>query len=287
MLSDLTIIALDQAVCAPFAASRLADLGARVIKIERPGGDFARKYDRMLEGESAIFAWLNRGKESIELDLREGEDIKIFLKMIRRADVFLHNLAPGALDRLGLGEDVLQGQNPRLIQCSISGYGTDGPYANAKAYDMLIQAESGLASVTGSNEDAGRVGISVVDIATGMYAMSSILTALHHRDRSGQGSRLNISMFDVMADWMAMPLTSYTKTGKLPAKSGFHHPSIAPYGLYRCKDDKEIVIAIQNDREWAGFCAIILTNEKLGEDPRFVNNVDRLANTISLSSLPL
>lgn len=278
MLSDLTIISLGQAVCAPFAASRLADMGARVIKIERPGGDFARKYDRVLNGESVTFAWLNRGKESIELDLREPEDRIIFLNMIRQADVFLQNLSPGALDRLGLGEDVLRDCNPALIHCNITGYGTDGPYADAKAYDMLIQAESGLASVTGSHAEAGRVGISVVDIATGMYAINGIMTALYNRHRTGKGSRLDISMFDVMADWMAMPLLSYKKTGVSPDKHGFHHPTIAPYGLYQCKGGGEIVIAIQNDREWADFCTIILGDIELCRDPRFVNNPDRLDN---------
>jgi crotonobetainyl-CoA:carnitine CoA-transferase CaiB-like acyl-CoA transferase len=271
-------------VAAPFAASRLADAGARVIKVERPGGDFARGYDSVANGQSAYFVWLNRGKESIVLDLKAPEDSALLRRMIARADVFIQNLAPGAATRAGFGSDELRAAHPRLITCDISGYGEEGPYRDMKAYDLLIQAETGLASVTGGPEAPGRVGVSLCDIAAGMYAVIGILEALRERDRTGQGKAVRVSLFDGMADWMSVPLLQQEGTGRPPARVGLNHPSIAPYGLYRTGDGKEIVIAIQNEREWTSLCATVLERPGLATDPRFETNAARVANRPALDA---
>ncbi|MCT7376747.1 CaiB/BaiF CoA transferase family protein [Chelativorans salis] len=277
-LSGLLVVAIEQAVAAPFCTCKLADTGARVIKVERAEGDFARNYDRFAGGQSSYFVWLNRGKESIALDLKATEDLKLLKSMIARADVLVQNMAPGALDRLGLGAETLGPLNPRLIQCNISGFGNDGPYRDKKAYDLLVQAESGLASVTGSSAEPARVGVSVCDIGTGMYAHAAILEALIRRRATGTGEIIDIAMFDAMADWMAVPLLQAEGSGENPPRLGLKHPSIAPYGLFGCKDGNEVVIAIQNEREWRAFCRLVLEDEKLADDPRFRDPSARVAN---------
>ncbi len=283
-LDDILVVSIDQAVAAPFAASRLADAGARVIKVERPGGDFARGYDSVAKGQSAYFVWLNRGKESIVLDLKDPADAALLHRMIARADVFIQNLAPGAASRAGFDSEDLRARHPRLITCDISGYGEDGPYRDMKAYDLLIQAETGLASVTGGPEAPGRVGVSLCDIAAGMYAVIGILEALRERDRTGRGRGVQVSLFDGMADWMSVPLLQQEGTGKPPARVGLNHPSIAPYGVYRTGDGKEVVIAIQNEREWASLCETVLEKPGLATDPRFASNSARVANRPALDA---
>jgi len=284
-LEGMLVVAMDQAVAAPFAASRLADAGARVIKVERPGGDFARGYDSVVNGESAYFVWLNRGKESIELDIKKPEDAALLDRMIARADVFIQNLAPGAAARAGFGAEDLRRKYPRLITCDLSGYGEDGPYRDMKAYDLLIQAETGLASITGGPEAPGRVGVSIVDIAAGMYAVNAILQAIIARGRTGEGASIKVSLFDAMADWMAVPLLYQDMTGKAPKRVGLAHPSIAPYGAYETGDGKAIVIAIQNEREWVRFCAEILGDADIASDPRFCTNIERVANRAALDEI--
>ena len=284
-LDGILVVSIDQAVAAPFAASRLADAGARVIKVERPGGDFARGYDTVAKGQSAYFVWLNRGKESIVLDLKAAEDAALLHRMLARADVFIQNLAPGAAARAGFGSGELRARHPRLITCDISGYGEDGPYRDMKAYDLLIQAETGLASVTGGPEAPGRVGVSLCDIAAGMYAVIGILEALMERDRTGQGKGLQVSLFGGMADWMTVPLLQQEGTGRPPARVGLNHPSIAPYGVYGTGDGKEIVIAIQNEREWASLCATVLEKPGLATDPRFASNSARVENRPALDAV--
>jgi formyl-CoA transferase len=253
---------------------RLADAGARVIKIERPEGDFARAYDDLAHGECSYFVWLNRGKESVVLDLSAAKDKAVLAEMIARADVFVQNLKPGAVDKLGFPIARLRRQHPRLICCTISGFGDSGPYARRKAYDLLIQAESGLASITGTAEPS-RVGVSVVDIAAGMNAYQAILEALIARQRSGEGTELSVSMFDAMADWMAVPLIQQ-EGGKPPQRLGLAHTSIAPYGAFRSRDGVDILIAIQNDREWRVLAATVLDDAALANDPAFATNVERM-----------
>lgn len=268
-LDGMLVVSLEQAVAAPFCTSRLADAGARVIKVERPEGDFARNYDRLAKGQSSYFVWLNRGKQSIALDLKQAEDLELLKAILAKADVFVENLAPGAVARLGLGMDVLGGLNPRLIQCHISGYGDHGPHRDRKAYDLLIQAESGLASVTGTPEEAARVGISVCDIGTGMYAHAAILEALIERRSTGRGAVIDVAMFDAMADWMAVPLLQAEGAGKNPPRMGLRHPSIAPYGVFACADGRGVLISIQNEREWQSFCSGVMGDATLATDPRF------------------
>ena len=281
-LEGLLVVSLDQAVAAPYAASRLAEAGARVIKVERADGDFARGYDSVVDGESAYFVWLNRGKESIVLDIKDDEDAHLLHTMINQADVFIQNLAPGAADRAGFGSETLRQRNPRLITCDLSGYGEDGPYAEMKAYDMLIQAETGLASITGSPDAPGRVGVSIVDISAGLYAFNGILQALIQRGRTGKGDALKVSLFDAMADWMTVPFLYQEYTGKAPKRIGLNHPSIAPYGVYSASDGKQVVISIQNEREWARLCAEVLDDPDLARDQRFCNNSIRVANRSDL-----
>jgi itaconate CoA-transferase len=280
-LDGLLVVALEQAVAAPFCTCRLADAGARVIKIEREGGDFARAYDRVAHGQSAYFIWLNRGKESIVLDLTKAEDAALLGRMIARADIFVENLAPGAAARLGFDPPSLRRAHPRLITCSIAGYGPDGPYRARKAYDLLIQAEAGLAAVTGPAGSPTRVGISIVDIGTGLSAYAAILEAVVARDRTGEGRALSIALFDTIAEWMTVPLLQYQLAGREPGRIGLNHPSIAPYGLYTAGDGAQVLIAIQNQREWARF-----RDEILGGvgDPRFDDNPGRVAHRAALDA---
>ncbi len=276
-LSGLTVVALEQAVAAPFCTARLADAGARVIKIERPEGDFARYYDRAGGSDSSYFVWLNRGKESHVLDLTQAADKADLAGLITTADVFVQNLKPGALDRLGLGIETLRTRYPRLICCSISGFGADGPYADRKAYDLLIQAEAGLAHITGAPDAPGRVGVSVVDIATGAAANAAILEALIARGITGEGCDIRIAMFDVIAEWMTVPLLNH-RAGTPPHRVGLAHPSIAPYGLFTTADDRLLLLSVQSDREWRALAAALLGEPDLGVDPRFATNVARVAN---------
>jgi formyl-CoA transferase len=274
-LSGLLVVSLEQAVAAPQCTCRLADAGARVIKVERPEGDFARGYDDLVHGESAYFVWLNRGKESVVLDLARDEDKALLEAMLARADVFVQNLKPGSLDKLGFPVARLRRAHPRLIVCSITGYGESGPYARRKAYDLLIQAESGLASVTGGPEGPARVGVSVVDIATGMNAYQAILEALIARERTGEGGAIGVSLFDAMADWMSVPLLQ-AEGGKPPQRVGLAHTSIAPYGVFRTRDGADILISIQSDREWRVLAKDVLGDAALAADPAFATNVERV-----------
>jgi itaconate CoA-transferase len=276
-LQGITVIAVEQAVAAPFCSSRLADAGAHVIKVERPEGDFARGYDAAAKGQSSYFVWLNRGKDSVVIDLANSEGRASLERLIAGADVLLQNLKPGAMDKLGFSLQRLKKDYPSLITCTISGYGDDGPYADRKAYDLLIQAESGLASITGGPDGPSRVGLSIVDIATGATAHAAILEALIARSRSGKGADIRISMFDVMADWLAVPLLN-AEAGNPPQRMGLAHPSIAPYGVFRSKDGKDILISIQSEREWKKLCAEVLGQPDLPGDPRFANMVERVRN---------
>jgi itaconate CoA-transferase len=284
-LDGLLVVALEQAVAAPLCSSRLADAGARVIKIERSDGDFARFYDRVAKGQSSYFVWLNRGKQSIVLDIKNEADRALLHRMIARADVFLQNLAPGAAARAGFDPEELRRRHRRLVVCSITGYGESGPYRDMKAYDLLIQAETGLAYLSGPPEAPGRVGVSVSDIAAGLNAYAAILESLYARERSGEGAVLSVSLFDATAEWMAVPLLHYDYGGKAPERQGLQHPSIAPYGAFAARDAKEIVISIQNEREWVRFCADILGDAALATDPRFADNPRRVANRAVLDAL--
>jgi crotonobetainyl-CoA:carnitine CoA-transferase CaiB-like acyl-CoA transferase len=284
-LEGILVVALEQAVAAPLATRLLADAGARVIKVERPEGDFARHYDDYVLGESANFVWLNRGKQSIVLDLKAPEDLALLRRILAKADVFVQNLAPGATERLGIGSTSLREQFPRLITCDISGYGTSGPFRDMKAYDLLVQAESGLASVTGIGDSATRVGVSVCDIGAGMEAYAAILRALFARERTGRGRGIEVSLFHTMGEWMNIPYLSFRYGGREPPRLGLHHPFIAPYGLYRCADGLGILIAIQNDREWRRFCAEIIGDPAVADDPRFSTNVARVEHRAALDAL--
>jgi itaconate CoA-transferase len=274
-LSGLLVVSLEQAVAAPMCTCRLADAGARVIKIERPEGDFARGYDDLVHGESAYFVWLNRGKESVVLDLAKAEDKTLLEAMLARADVFVQNLKLGAVRKLGFAVERLRRDYPRLIVCSVTGYGESGPYAQRKAYDLLIQAEAGLAYVTGGPEAPARVGVSVADIAAGMNAYEGILEALIARGRTGQGAEISISMFDAMADWMTVPLLQH-EGGKTPQRVGLAHPTIAPYGVFKTRDGADILISIQSDREWRVLAKDVLGDSALAADPVFATNVERV-----------
>ena len=275
-LSGLLVVSMEQAVAAPYCGLMLADAGARVIKVERKEGDFARGYDRGANGNSVFFSWLNRGKESIAIDLNSDDDEALLRSMLEKADVFLHNLAPGALARRGFGGDALREHNSGLITCEINGYGSSGPGARKKAYDFLVQAESGICAINGTREQPARVGISICDIASGQTAFSSILRALIQRGRTGTGIDISIAMFDVMADFMNFPLLAHRYLGGAPERMGLTHALIAPYGAYRVKGDGQILIAIQSDREWCIFCDAVLGQPELGQDPRFVNNTERV-----------
>jgi itaconate CoA-transferase len=274
-LEGLLVVSVEQAVAAPQCTCRLADAGARVIKIERPEGDFARRYDDLVHGESAYFVWLNRGKQSVVLDLAKAEDKALLEAMLAKADVFVQNLKPGALAKLGFAVARLRKDYPRLICCSISGYGESGPYAQRKAYDMLIQAESGLASITGGPEAPARAGVSVCDIAAGMNAYEAILETLIARSATGEGAAISISMFDAMADWMAVPLLQH-EGGNTPQRIGLAHTSISPYGAFKTRDGADVLISIQNDREWRVLAEHVLGDKKLAADPNFATNVERM-----------
>ena len=275
-LAGIVVVALEQAVAGPTCTCRLADAGARVIKIERPEGDFARAYDGLVRGQCSYFVWLNRGKESVVLDLARADDAAVLEAILRRADVFVQNLKPGAVEKLGFSIERLRRDYPALIVCSISGYGEEGPYAARKAYDLLIQADSGLASITGGPEAAARVGVSVVDIAAGLNAYEAILEALLLREKTGEGSVLAISLFDATADWMTVPLLHY-EGGKPPKRLGLAHPSVAPYGAFKTQDGIDLLISIQNDREWVLFAEKVLDDPALARDPQFSTNVKRVA----------
>jgi crotonobetainyl-CoA:carnitine CoA-transferase CaiB-like acyl-CoA transferase len=281
-LQGLLVVALEQAVAAPYCSSRLADAGARVIKIERAEGDFARDYDHVADGESAYFAWLNRGKESICLDIKHARDSDLLRRMLRDADVFIQNLAPGAAARAGFDSATLRKGNPRLITVDISGYGDTGPYSEMKAYDLLVQCETGLASITGAPEQPGRVGVSVCDIACGMYAHAGVLEALIERGQTGRGKGLAVSLFDATADWMTVPLLHQDYGGEAPSRVGLNHPSIAPYGAYACAGGEQVVISIQNNREWKNFCEQVLERPGLVAAPDYRDNVERCANRPAL-----
>jgi formyl-CoA transferase len=276
-LEGITVVAVEQAVAAPFCSSRLADAGATVIKVERPEGDFARGYDRAAKGQSSYFVWLNRGKQSVAIDLSTKSGREQLETLIAGADVLLQNLKPGSMDKLGFSRERLRRDYPALICCTITGYGDEGPYKDRKAYDLLIQAESGLASITGGPEGASRVGISVVDISTGATAQAAILEALFARSRTGKGADIRISMFDVMADWLAVPLIN-SEAGNPPARIGLAHPSIAPYGVFQSKDGKDILISIQSEREWKQLCADVLKQPDLPNDPRLASISERVRN---------
>ncbi|MEU9790380.1 CaiB/BaiF CoA-transferase family protein [Streptomyces sparsogenes] len=275
-LDGITVVALEQAVAAPFATRQLADLGARVIKVERPGrGDFARDYDRAVKGMSAYFVWVNRGKESVVLDVKDDADRELLDALLAAADVFVHNLAPGAVERLGLGAPVLRERHPRLITCAVSGYGPDGPYRDKKAYDLLVQCETGLLSITGEPPAPARPGISIADIAGGMYAYSGILGALYERERTGAGTDLSVSLLDALGEWMGHPYFAQAYGGAPLARSGARHPSISPYGPYRCGDGRRVFLSVQSDREWIVLCERVLRRPELIRDPRFADNPAR------------
>jgi len=284
-LDGLLVISLEQAVAAPYAASRLADAGARVIKVERPEGDFARGYDADANGHSSYFVWLNRGKESVALDLKQPDDLQIFKQMLSKADVFIQNLMPGALDRLGVSIADLRQADPRLITCDISGYGASGPFAQMKAYDFLVQAEVGLAQITGAPEEPGRVGVSICDIAAGMTAHAAILQALVARAKTGEGRAIEVSLFHALADWMNVPYLQHHYGGREIRRPGLHHPTIAPYGAYRCGDDRMLLISIQNEREWLRLCSDVLDQPDLPQNPKFDSNVHRVENRASLDAI--
>jgi itaconate CoA-transferase len=284
-LRGITVVALEQAVAAPFATRQLADLGARVIKIERrDGGDFARGYDTTARGLSSYFVWLNRSKESLALDVKHPEAPRVLDALLRRADVFVQNLGPGAPERLGTAAAQLRPKYPRLVVCTVSGYGATGPYAPKKAYDLLVQSEVGLISITGTEETPSKVGISVADIAAGMYAYSGILTALLSRTATGEGSAIDVSLFDALGEWMGFAAYYAGYGGKAPRRSGANHASIAPYGPFRTRDG-QVYLGIQNPREWARFCADVLQRPDLSDDERFRTNSDRVRNREELHAV--
>ncbi len=284
-LSGLLVVTIEQAVAAPYASSRLADAGARVIKVERPEGDFARRYDTCVDGESAYFVWLNRGKESIALDLREDADKDVLEGMLAQADVFIQNLAPGAVARLGFDQAELRARYPRLITVAISGYGDEGPLRDLKAYDLLVQAESGLSEITGTPEGRARTGVSVCDIAAGMTACQSILQALIARGISGRGRHIAVSLYHALADWMNVPYLQFVYGGMTPQRCGLNHPTIAPYGDYACADGKSVLFSIQNETEWRNFCTQVLDRADIIADPRFLDNPARVRNRPALDAI--
>ena len=275
-LDGVLVVSLEQAVAAPLATCRLADAGARVIKLERTNGDFARAYDTAANGQSAYFAWLNRGKESLTVDIKDAADRDLVLRILAKADVFIQNLAVGAATRAGLGSDDLRQRFPQLITCDISGYGETGPYADMKAYDLLVQAEAGLVSVNGTPGPYGRVGISVADTSTGLSAALGINEALVRRQRTGTGSAIKVSLFDVVAELMAVPLLQHDYLGAGPARIGLAHPSITPYGGFVTGDDVTLVISVQNDREWASLATEVMGRPELVDDPCYATNPARL-----------
>lgn len=284
-LEGITVVAVEQAVAAPYASSRLADAGARVIKVERPEGDFARNYDNLVQGQSAYFVWLNRGKESICLDLTIEEDRAVLDAMIAGADVFIQNLKPGSIEKLGFGSADLSKRFPRLITCDISGFGDGGALSHLKAYDLIVQAETGLCAITGTAHGPARVGVSVCDISAGMTALNAILQALLLRERTGEGVRIQVSLFDAIADWMNVPVLQLDYSGYRTARAGVNHPSLAPYGAYRCADGKDVIFSVQNDREWLNFCSKFLKRPELIRLPGFADNMERINNRARLDEI--
>lgn len=284
-LAGIVVVAVEQAVAAPFATSRLADAGARVIKVERPEGDFARSYDDTVLGQSAYFVWLNRGKESICLDLTSAEDRDLLARLVAKADVFIQNLKPGSAAKYGFDSAVLRARHPTLITCDISGFGDTGPLAHLKAYDLIVQAESGLCAITGNASGPARVGVSVCDIAAGMAAHSAILQALLHRERTGEGTTIHVSLFDAVADWMNVPVLQQVYGNLRTVRAGLNHPSLAPYGAYPCRDGQQVVFSVQNDREWVAFCKEFLRRPELTRAEAFAYNMARLANRAALDAI--
>ncbi|GAA1269549.1 CaiB/BaiF CoA-transferase family protein [Streptomyces javensis] len=285
-LSGITVVSLEQAVAAPFATRQLADLGARVIKVERPGGgDFARRYDTTVHGQSSYFVWLNRSKESVTLDLKSNAGRTVLERLLDRADVFVQNLAPGAVARMGFGAEALAERFPSLIPCSISGYGADGPWADRKAYDLLVQCQTGLVSLTGNEHGSARVGVSIADIAAGMYAYSGILTALFTRATTGTARAVEVSLFEALAEWVSQPAYYTRHGGAQPPRIGTQHATIAPYGAYACADGKEVLFTVQNEREWAALCEHFLQRPDLVGDQRFATTSDRVAHRAELNGI--
>jgi crotonobetainyl-CoA:carnitine CoA-transferase CaiB-like acyl-CoA transferase len=282
-LEGITVIGVEQAVAAPYASSRLADAGARVIKIERQEGDFARNYDKLVRGQSAYFVWLNRGKESICLDLTADPDRAVLEAMIVEADVFIQNLKPGSMAKLGYGSEDLRRRFPRLITCDISGFGEGGALSHLKAYDLIVQAEAGMCAITGTSHGPARIGVSVCDISAGMTALNAILQALILRARTGQGTSIQVSLFDAVADWMNVPVLQFDYSGYHTVRAGVNHSSLAPYGAYRCSDGKDVIFSVQNDREWVNFCAKLLKQPDLTRRPGFADNMERLSNRTALN----
>ncbi|MGN6283777.1 MAG: CaiB/BaiF CoA transferase family protein [Afipia sp.] len=283
-LSGILVVAIEQAVAAPLASCRLADAGARVIKIERPEGDFTRGYDSAIRGESTYYVWVNRGKESVVLDFRQPQDAALLQRLISRADVVIQNLGPGAAERGGFGSSKLRAERPELITCDITGYGETGPMRDMRAYDLMVQAESGIAYVTGSPQEPGRVGVSACDVATGMYAHAAILEALVRRGKTGEGAAIHVSLFESMADWMTVPLLTYEHAGRDWPRTGLGHPLIVPYGAYQTRDGA-VLVSVQNHREWQRFCEFVLKDVSLIEDPRFATNQDRTQNKDQLNAI--
>ncbi|WP_052865427.1 CaiB/BaiF CoA transferase family protein [Streptomyces niger] len=285
-LEGITVVSIEQAVAAPFATRQLADLGARVIKIERPGdGDFARRYDTTVHGHSSYFVWLNRSKESLTLDLKDARGREILHELLAEADVFVQNLAPGAATRLGLGPDELTARYPKLIPCTVSGYGTTGPWADRKAYDLLVQCQTGLVSLTGTAEEAARVGVSVADISAGMYAYSGILAALFARATTGVARAVEVSLFEALSEWMSQPAYYTRHSGSQPPRVGTRHATIAPYGAFTAADGKDVLFSIQNEREWAALCDGFLGRPELTDDPRFATGSARVAHRDELDAI--
>jgi crotonobetainyl-CoA:carnitine CoA-transferase CaiB-like acyl-CoA transferase len=282
-LSGVVVVSVEQAVAAPFATRQLADLGARVIKIERPGGgDFARGYDQTVHGQSSHFVWLNRAKESLTLDLKHPEAAGVLAALLDRADVFVQNLAPGAAARRGLDPETVRATRPRLVTCAVSGYGRGGPYADRKAYDLLVQAEAGLPTITGSPDEPAKAGIAVADIAAGMYAFSGVLAALLDRERTGVGRAVEVSMLDALAEWMGYPFYYAAYGGQPPERTGAAHATIAPYGPFTAGDGRSVLLAVQNEPEWRRFCDTVLGKPALADDPRFAGNAQRVAHRAEL-----
>ncbi|MBV8621412.1 MAG: CoA transferase [Curvibacter sp.] len=287
-LDGITVISLEHAIAAPFCTRQLADLGARVIKVERPGvGDFARAYDRRVHGEASHFVWVNRSKESLTLDLKQPAALQVLRELLQEADILVQNLAPGAAARMGLDHDSLKDEHPRLIVCDISGYGDDGPYRDKKAYDLLIQSEAGFLSVTGTPEDPCKAGISVADIAAGMYAYSSILAALLQRGRTGQGGRIDVSMLESLGEWMSYPMYYAFDGASPPPRSAAAHATIYPYGPFVVGDGGTVMLGLQNEREWKAFCAVVMGRPELATDPRFESNALRNQHREALQALIL
>ncbi|WP_030838970.1 CaiB/BaiF CoA transferase family protein [Streptomyces hygroscopicus] len=285
-LRGITVVSIEQAVAAPFATRQLADLGARVIKVERPGGgDFARRYDTTVHGESSYFVWLNRSKESVTLDLKSDSGRVILEQLLAEADVFVQNLAPGAAARMGLGAEDLAERFPSLIPCSVSGYGTSGPWADRKAYDLLVQCQTGLVSLTGNEHGSARVGISIADIAAGMYAYSGILTALFTRATTGVARAVEVSLFEALAEWVSQPAYYTRYGGTQPPRIGTQHATIAPYGAYTAADGKDVLLTVQNEREWAALCEQFLRRSELVGDKRFATTADRVAHRAELNAI--